>query len=333
MAFSSWSNNINIYLNDVTFTGVGQEQVDNFIVDVQPYENACPTGQIRPTLTINGGRMINCGSSPYYNVLFNANSTLYMNNFEFIMNTASVLLFAISDNVTVVDTTFQDNTITELVMYVTTLIPNAPVSLINNSFIGNSGLGTDQINGVYMYGGVVTVDNNQFINNINNTVLINLIDSNNVSITRSTFTNNEMYHYPQETALISLFNSKYLVNNCTINNNTALTQIRFLNSSGTLSNVVFGNVNGLEGAAIICETGSITLNNINNHNGLQLLACKQPDGFESCSIHGNFHHTCPKSGGVIAGIVIGTIGGAALLVGISIYIFKRYKRNQYKTLQ
>ncbi|GAM28186.1 hypothetical protein SAMD00019534_113620 [Acytostelium subglobosum LB1] len=333
---NSMNNNVNIILNNVTITNMVTSSQFNYVIYLAPPYKPCYLGQPLPTLTIQGGGIFNSGLPNSDVDLINVeSSSLTISNYGFYNNTANTLISTFSGHVSIEGSTFQNNSITRQLLWICALNGTSLIAVDNSTFIDNHGVwtfGNEYLSLVYIMSGNFTINNSMFINNNNYSFLIS-VDSRNLSITGSTFANNSLINDPYETVLISI-DATFVIDNTTFKDNTASTELVLIWSHGTLSNVVFGNVDGLEGSAIECQGGyALTVNDIDNHLGRNLFGCHQ-SMFEKCNIQGNFHLSCPMKEGELIGIVVGSVCGLLAIIIITILLVKKYKkRNQYKAIQ
>eukprot|EP01133_Synstelium_polycarpum_P008355 gene8355-9808_t len=294
--FQSLVNNVNIVLNNVT--------IRDFIVDFEAISvkdavhDKCNDSSNQATMTINGGGIYNCTGVQYSQ------------------------LISTSCELTIVGSTFTGNNNGYILNVSPSRIYSTHTMIANSSFTNNIGdiisiLGADKS----------TITDTLFAGNTNATALVYLSVLN-ATITGTTFTNNNI---TTNGKTVRVTGSNMTMDNCTFSDNIAQKEISTASSNVTLSNIVFGQVDGLSGGAIGCQKGSITLNDIDNRIGRDLYDC---DLESQCSRLGN-HQVCLKkklSGGAIAGIVIGSVAGAILIIGISVLAAKRIKKNQSNSI-
>eukprot|EP01133_Synstelium_polycarpum_P010594 gene10594-12328_t len=289
-------NNLNFVLNNVTFTDFTlSRSLIQVVYNLNGDLMKCHPNR-SPTMTINGGGIYNIVDGDEYSTLLYALCELTINKTEFINNTAVTIVQLYDYNSTIVDSTFTGNNIGYLVNKASSSAKSTH-SIANSSFTNNIANGKYSCSIIYILGDQWT-------------------------ITGTTFTNNNI---AEDGQIIRLDIANMTMDSCTFSDNTTPMVIRMVDSNVTLSNTEFGQVDGLSGGAIGCQNGSITLNDIDNRIGRDLYDC---DLSFQCSRHGN-HQVCLKklSGGTIAGIVIFSVVGAFMIIGIAVQVTKRFKNN------
>ncbi|GAM18195.1 hypothetical protein SAMD00019534_013700, partial [Acytostelium subglobosum LB1] len=329
---NSLVNNINIVLNNVTFYGVAINGTN--VINVAPFPTPC-TGSPGPSLTINGGRMVNCQSKVKSGVMLQTECALTLNQTEFIGNSAFTLWSHYEQPVSIVDTSFIENMVDTL-MSTKALASTTPLSIVNASFIGNMGSGDTFMSMLSLTGGLININNTLFDTNDNFGVLLLIkgdMYNSNVTIADTTFTNSALSRRQSTNgnSLVSISYTNLTMDRCTfVNNNVPKSELAISQSTSTLNNLEFGSVSGLDGGAIRCQSGHLTMNNIINHIGSRIFDCHAS---QRCSLDGNLQ-VCQLSGGAIAGIVIGTVAGVIIFIVITYIVIKKRKmRNQYLTIQ
>eukprot|EP01133_Synstelium_polycarpum_P021600 gene21600-25940_t len=290
--FESMVNNVNIVLNNVTIRDFKVEFDAISVLDA--VHDKCNDSSNQATMTINGGGIYNCTGGKY--------SQLLKTSCDF----------------TMVGSTFTGNNNHLFILNVSpSRIYSTRTMIANSSFTNNTAAMSSMVN---IIGDQSTITNTLFAGNSNTTGLVYLSVLN-ATITGTTFTNNTITYGKT----LRVYDSNMTMDNCTFSDNIAQKEIYTASSNVTLSNIVFGQVDGLSGGAIGCQEGSITLNDIDNRIGRDLYDC---DLESQCSRLGN-HQVCLKkklSDGAIAGIVIGSVAGAILIIGISVLAAKRIKK-------
>ncbi|GAM26292.1 hypothetical protein SAMD00019534_094670 [Acytostelium subglobosum LB1] len=320
-------NNVSINSND----SVGSRSFTPITITPPQYTTSPSTSR----LTINGGVISNVPSSDNVSVIFTSQCDLIINGTQFINNTGYSMIsvhngtLSISDSTmfnntfinnlidigysrvssTINNCTFTDNTLTNSVMEQ----HEGWLTITSSLMSGNS----DLHNVIELNDGVVMIQNT--------TISDNFIMSNGSSINGNGITLNMIN--------CSLTDNQYQV---------ASIPLWFNGSYVTITDVVFSTPVDTGNISIIdCHSGNITFNNItNNYIGHQLINCEILD---LCKIYyGNDDHDqsetlCPVAppwrgggggrglgGGAIAGIVIGSIVGASIIIFAVAMIFKKY---------
>eukprot|EP01133_Synstelium_polycarpum_P017372 gene17372-20726_t len=288
-----------------------------------------PTNVVLNSLTLTNGSQ--AFSSVAGNVIIILENVIITDFSYYLPVISSVALVDVSFSLLFIShSEFINNTASEIISTTRTDHIQQHCSITNSILINNTGGG--------IYGNLVSITdgnwiilNNLFDGNTNYSNIIMASSADQVSITDTTFTNNDISSSDDGMIVCALTVTRLTMDNCTFSNNSAPMEIFSNQSDVWLSNILFGQVHGLIG--IQCITGSITMNNISSHLGEDIYDC---DPSTRCSTQGNYQE-CPNKklrGGAIAGIVIGSVAGVIVVIVIAGLVATRMKKkSQYLAIQ
>eukprot|EP01133_Synstelium_polycarpum_P010593 gene10593-12326_t len=205
--FSALANNLNIILNNIS-----DFSFDEIAIQVCYDDDIYCHPSIPPTLTINGGRIINCTGSEYSTLIdASLESTFSGNNYHYMLSTND-------------------------------LSPTTEIIISNSSFTNNTSH-PGIIPPISIGLGILNISHTLFDGNIHSYGLI-WVSTAIMAITGTTFTNNNITENGQ---ILFVQLTNMTMDNCTFSDNTAPMEISTNTSNVTISNIVFGQVDGLSG--------------------------------------------------------------------------------------